>query len=178
MSNEQTDMIFTSQMLPAATRLDCRSSLACLIHFKHNHPTRCDELDDPNSSVGASCVNALSIAVKKNDRRNMIVLFAKRRAKQVLKNPILKSPVHSKGLDFLKTLVALNNDPTTGFSEDLRVLHATPYPGNGKQWEFEGPINFVLQNAKELKEVHAQKRMIVSAIESTAEPIVSMKRKM
>jgi len=178
MSNEQTDMIFISQILHAASRLDCRSVLTCLLHFKQNLPHRCDELDDPHSSVGASCVNALSIAVENNDKRSMIALFTKRRAKQVLKNPILKSPVHSNGLSFLKTLAAMNNDPTSGFSENLRVLHATPYPGNGKQWELENPLNAALRNVKELSVVHAQKKMIVRAIESPVEPIVSIKRKM
>lgn len=177
-THEITDMLFINQMLNAARRMDCRSLLVCLMQFKLNHPERCAELDDPNSPVGASCVAALSIAVKANDQRSTIVLLTKRRAKQVFKNPILKSPVHTKGLNFLKNVLALHQSPT-GFAEQLQTLHATPYPGNGKQWALDEPINAVLQIAKELLVSYTQKQTIVRAMESRMPPASCVvKRKM
>lgn len=178
LANDLSDMFFINHMLNAAQRTDSRSLLVCLMQFKLNHPNRCAELDDPNSPVGASCVSALSIAVKANDQRSMIVLLTKRRAKQVFKNPILKSPVHAKGLNFLKNALALHNAPT-GFAKHLQTLHATPYPKNGKQWELDEPINAVLQTAKELLVSYTQKQTIVRAVESNMTPASSVaKRKM
>ena len=178
MTHNETDVIWTRGIVHCAHRRHARGALAHLIHFKQNTPDRLTELHDHRTPVGASCVAALALAVKRNDQHSMVVLFAKQRAKQVLKNSILKSPTHTQGLNFLKNLVSLNNGPT-GFAESLQALHATPYPGNNKLWSLDEPINALVERVEELFVSYADKQVIVRAIAvEDGEPTVRRVRKL
>lgn len=142
-----------------------RALLGCMANLARNTQQDIANLDNPNTEDGAILIEALSVAVKKNDLRTMIVLFSKKRAKHVLKNPILKSATHSKGRSALKALLSVTT-ANIDLAVQIASLHTKGY-SLGTDWRvLDKVINDAHDNVKEALPSHLEKQVIVRALES------------
>lgn len=136
-----------------------------------------EDLSDFNTYLGLALVEALSIALKKNDQRTMIVLFSKKRAKHLLKASVLKSPTHIKGRKFLKDLACLDNPNSyvTGKISSLQTSSSKPLLK-----DLEQAINTVHDSIKEALSFFAEKQSIMKVIANGADNALcsTIKRKM
>lgn len=156
-----------------------RGLIGWMANLDRSTPQQMAILDNPNTEDGAILIEALSVAVKKNDLRTMIVLFSKKRAKQVLKNPILKSTTHSKGRSALKALLSVTN-ANPDLAIQIASLHTKGY-SLGTDWKvLEKAINNVHDHVKDALPSHLEKQVIVQALAAapTNSAGPALKRKM
>lgn len=155
------------------------SVLSWMLARERDTIEKINEWDDITTPIGEVLLEALCIAVKKNDHPTMIVLYSHKRAKQVLKHPILKSPVHHAGREFFKVLASLVSAHPP-LAHHIASLYA-PSVEFSYDWQTLSPaIDKVHTAVQDLFPSHQQKMALVRAVVHQAPscPPPPLKRKM
>lgn len=179
MSNTAQKNYQVKDVVEFAKNTSPTSVLSWILARERDTVEKINEWDDPTTPIGAAVLEALCVAVKKNDHSTMIVLYSHKRAKQVLKHPILKSPVHQAGREFFKVLTSLISAHPP-LAHQIASLYA-PSVEFSYDWRILSPaIDKVHSTVKQMFAPHQQKMALVRAVvhQAPSLPAPPLKRKM